>query len=129
MKKKIGLYILGIVGFVAICLVLYVTKIGCPIKFLTGISCPGCGLTRAGLAAIQFHFTEAFSYHPLFFLIPVIVLLVFFENYIKDKPIFNIFLIGCAVAFIAVYIIRLIDTTDDIVVVNVSEGLISRLLK
>lgn len=40
---------------------------GCPIKFITGISSPGCGMTRAVWAALSFRFYEAFYYHPLFF--------------------------------------------------------------
>ena len=52
-------------------LALYVAGIGCPIKFATGISCPGCGLTRAWLEALQLHFDRAVAYHPLFWLVPV----------------------------------------------------------
>lgn len=38
----------------------------CPAKLFFGIPCPGCGLTRAHLAALQLDFRAAFSYHPLF---------------------------------------------------------------
>ncbi|MGN0318130.1 MAG: DUF2752 domain-containing protein [Lachnospira sp.] len=129
MKKKILIYISLFAGFVALSILLYITDIGCPIKYLTGISCPGCGLTRAGLSALQLDFAAAFSYHPLFFLVPVILIMVFLDSYIKEKPLYNIFLILCAVAFIVVYIVRLIDTTDSIVVVNVSDGLFYRMLR
>ena len=45
--------------------------ISCPIKFVTGISCAGCGMTRAW-KVLLFHgdFRQAFYYHPLF-LLPV----------------------------------------------------------
>ena len=42
----------------------------CPFRFFFGISCPGCGMTRALLAALRLDFAAAFSYHPLFFLLP-----------------------------------------------------------
>lgn len=41
----------------------------CPIRWLFGIPCPGCGLTRACLSALQLDFPAAFTYHPLFWLI------------------------------------------------------------
>jgi hypothetical protein len=41
----------------------------CPTAGLLGIPCPGCGLGRATLAALQGHFREAFAWHPLFFLV------------------------------------------------------------
>ena len=47
---------------------------GCPFRFFFGISCPGCGMTRALLAALRLDFAAAFSYHPLFFLLPFFLL-------------------------------------------------------
>lgn len=40
---------------------------GCPFRFFFGISCPGCGMTRALLAALRLDFAAAFSYHPVVF--------------------------------------------------------------
>ncbi|MBM6917218.1 MULTISPECIES: DUF2752 domain-containing protein [Intestinimonas] len=40
---------------------------GCPLRRLTGISCPGCGLTRAWLSFLKGQWNLAISYH-LFFL-------------------------------------------------------------
>ena len=41
------------------------TGIGCPIRFSTGISCPGCGMSRAVLLLLSGHFQAAFQMHPL----------------------------------------------------------------
>lgn len=41
------------------------TGIGCPIRFFTGISCPGCGMSRAVLLMLSGHFQAAFRMHPL----------------------------------------------------------------
>lgn len=41
----------------------------CPIRTLFGVNCPGCGLTRAFLAALHLDFKRAFSLHPLFWLV------------------------------------------------------------
>ena len=40
--------------------------ITCPILFLTGISCAGCGMSRAWFCVLRMDFTGAFRYHPLF---------------------------------------------------------------
>ena len=51
---------------------------GCPIRHITGIPCPGCGMTRACLAALRLDFGEAFRMHPLWPLpLPLILLQVF----------------------------------------------------
>lgn len=43
----------------------------CPIQKVFRIRCPGCGMTRAILAAIKMNFQEAFQYHNLF---PIVIL-------------------------------------------------------
>jgi Protein of unknown function (DUF2752) len=44
----------------------------CPTAAVLGIPCPGCGLTRATLAAVQGHFAQALHFHPLvFFVTPI----------------------------------------------------------
>lgn len=83
-------------------IVFNIIGIGCPIKFFTGISCPGCGMTKAVLAAIRLNFHEAFYYHPLFFLTPLIMVLYFFEDYLK--PLYVKYLWGViSIAFLTVY--------------------------
>lgn len=37
----------------------------CVFRFWTGIPCPGCGMTRALVAAFQGQWRLSFSYHPL----------------------------------------------------------------
>jgi hypothetical protein len=52
----------------AIYLGMLLVDISCPIKLLTGISCPGCGMTRAWLHLLHGDLSGAFSYHPLFWI-------------------------------------------------------------
>lgn len=48
---------------------------GCPFHRLTGLDCPGCGLTRATYAGMQGRFAEAFRLNPLgVILLPVAAL-------------------------------------------------------
>lgn len=51
----------------------------CPIRSLTGVICPGCGMGRAWLAALRLDFGRAFHYHPLFWSVPVLALLVLYD--------------------------------------------------
>ncbi len=37
----------------------------CPLKLLTTLDCPTCGLGRGFIAAARGHWGEAFRYHPL----------------------------------------------------------------
>lgn len=96
---------------------------GCPFRYYFGISCPGCGMTRALLSAATLHFEQAFYYHPLFFLAPFLVLLLFFLDKIPMKKLMPILLLFGLVFFI-VYIKRLLDPTNDIVYIDLSQGLI-----
>lgn len=41
---------------------------GCPFRFLTGFTCPGCGTTRALHQILHGHFYAAFALNPLLLL-------------------------------------------------------------
>ena len=57
--------------------------ITCPIKFITGISCAGCGMSRAWMAFLQLDIAKAFAYHPLFWLVPIAVIVLLCKFTIK----------------------------------------------
>ncbi len=41
----------------------------CPLQTLSGLRCPGCGITRACLALARGEFAAAWSYHPFAYLL------------------------------------------------------------
>lgn len=57
-----------------------VMGVGCPIRFVTGIPCPGCGMTRAWLSLLSGNEAAAFAFHSLFLLAPVSVALALAES-------------------------------------------------
>lgn len=82
----------------------------CPFALITGLPCPGCGITRAIYCVIKLDFLSAFNYHPLVFILPFIVIICIFKDakYIKNiyqNKIFWIFLLGLVCI---TYILRLI---------------------
>ena len=100
--------------------------VGCPIKFLTGISCAGCGMTRAYFSLLRGDVGGAFSYHPLFMLPPAVVLFIIFKKKISAKLYYG-FLFTAIVLFLIIYMLRLFDGSDTVVVFEPENGVIFRL--
>lgn len=96
---------------------------GCPIRYILGISCPGCGMTRAWLAVLRLDFAAAFSYHPLFLLGPLAIMIIIFHPWIDFKK-WRWVGILLILLFIIVYLLRLFIFPDHIVNSNFTNGLI-----
>lgn len=107
----IGIY--GVMGMMGIT---------CPILFMTGISCAGCGMTRAWLSLFRLDVKAAFYYHPLFWLPALIMLLFLFE-----KRIFKQWYWLWAALFLLVYGIRMFFGEGEIVVFRPQEGFLYRM--
>lgn len=107
--------------------VLYRLGIGCPIKFITGISCPGCGMTRAWISALHLDFKSAFYYHPLFFSVPFMLILFVCKEKVNNK-ILKIFFILIVLAYVTIYAIRLYEG-GDIVVFKPYNNILFRLIR
>lgn len=76
LKKQLGYLFLSVI---LICFY------RCPVKLVFGIDCPGCGMTRAFLAALRFDYKAAFDYHPLFPIFGLETVYVFFRNLFPEK--------------------------------------------
>lgn len=126
-KEQIKKYLYLIISAGLLCLFLYLTNIGCPIKFITGISCPGCGMTRALFSLLRLDVKSAVYYHPLVFVMPIIVIIILLRNKL-GRRLFKIFTVFFIVLFIAVYICRMADAGNSIVQINVRNGLIGRIV-
>ena len=79
-----GLLVLLILGVLAYASALLFGW-NCPIKYLTGVPCPGCGLSRALAALLRLDFRTALRFHPMVFVLPPVVLYALFGK----KPLFG----------------------------------------
>ena len=105
-----------------------ITGEGCPIKCMTGISCPGCGMTRATFSALTLHFDRAFYYHPIWILPSAWVVLYLCRDRIP-KTLYKAFAWVTILLFGIVYVLRMIDGSEPIVVFEPQNGIYFRLVR
>lgn len=123
-KKK-----LPVIGCMALyVLIIWMIDKGCPIKMVTGISCPGCGITRAWNCLLHLDLDGAFFYHPLFWMAPFMGLAFLFEEKLPKKQL-KFFWWVVIILFLAVYVIRLCLIDQQVVSVDLANGLIGKLYK
>ena len=121
-----------VITSVAAVVVLYVILesfgVTCPIKYITGISCAGCGMSRAWISLLHFNIHDAFMYHPLFFLPPVVVIVMLLKSKINIK-IYKIIIFTIIIMFAIVYMCRLIWSGDDVVVFEPQNNILFRIIR
>jgi len=88
-----------------ICAFYYIFDMRCIIRILIGVPCPGCGMSRAIYSLFRGNIAEAFHFHPLFPLVPFILLAI--TDILDNKKTKKIIIIVISVLFFAVYIIRM----------------------
>ncbi len=115
------------VGFLLFVVLYILTKIFncslCPIKNLFGISCPGCGLTRAFICILKLDVVSAINYNilsiPLFLGICIYIIMLMFdvllntniirktERFLLKKYMYPIYVI---ILFLSMYINTLLHS-------------------
>lgn len=99
MKKrpdwKQKLLTLGILT--AAVLSMWLLRLPCIWKALLHIPCPGCGMTRAWVSLLELDFAAAFRYHPMFWSVPLVVILWLLDGKLFRRRFWNIGL--CVVIF------------------------------
>src|SRR5690625_1103272 len=126
MRKQANVFILFIFFVTIFYIILFALGFTCPIKALTGISCPGCGMTRAFISLLNLKPSLAFYYHPLFPLVIIFAIAFFFKEKIPErvKKYGIIFIISM---FFLIYFLRIMDVSNDIVVFRPKDSLIYKL--
>lgn len=80
MRKEppLGVRLLILAGCALVIFVRLLYDAPCPIRAVTGVICPSCGMSRAVLAALRLDFAAAFYYHPMFWAVPPVILMFLF---------------------------------------------------
>lgn len=80
----------------------------CPVKALTGLNCPGCGITRMFVALFHGNIYQAFRYNPLVFIeLPILVILILLYKFNKkSRKVVNVLFIILLVITIVYGILR-----------------------
>lgn len=125
--KQAGTFLLILLLYI---LVMNLTEIGCPIRWLTGIPCPGCGMTRALYALLRLDFSGAFYCHPMIYPLLVFVPWYFFGNTDtpRGKKTRNRLLTGIIILAFFVWIYRLFDE-DSLLCIDLSKSVVIKCLK
>lgn len=84
----------------------------CVIKNVSGIPCPSCGMTRSYLHVLHGEFGEAFYDHPLFFTVPIILVLAYLlsvnQHNKQVQRVLTIIMFVIIALFIILYVYRMI---------------------
>lgn len=87
-KRVIGFLLIILSVFLAYALFCNYTGFGIPCLFnlITGLKCPGCGITKMCLSLLRFDFKSAFNYNPaILILFPFFVLIFLRAMYVYIK--------------------------------------------
>ena len=119
-------YVIAFAAIVALVATMWVFNVPCPIKHVTGISCAGCGMSRAFVSAISLNFADAFRYHPLWVIVVPVSIALAILGAKEKKRAAGILVAAVVVVFLAIWIIRIVSG-DDIVRVDLADSAIARL--
>ncbi len=95
--------------------VFLILGVPCLVKFLTGISCPGCGMTRAYISLLSFDFTRAFYYHPLWPIVPVFIVCLFWvgDRHARFR---RGVLVATSALMLTVYVVRMFTGPAEVMI-------------
>lgn len=87
----------------------------CPLVLLTGLPCPGCGMTRAALLFLKGRWRQAFEMHPFFYVLLALAISVFLSRYVFGRAIPKMRWILCIllVSAILFYVYRMMRYFPD----------------
>ena len=85
-------------------------------------------MSRAWIALLHFNIHEAFMYHPLFFLPPVVGIVMLLKSKINIK-FYKIFMFTIASAFVIVYLYRMFIGDGNVVVFEPQNNIVFRIIR
>ena len=109
------------------CTISYLLHIPCPILWFTGISCPGCGITRALISVCKLDFVKAVYYNPSIFVVLVATPLLIISGIKGAKKTGKVILYTTALLMLLVYLYRMVVLHAPILSCDLRNGAIPRL--
>lgn len=108
-SKRIWLRLALLAGMAALVLAAVWLKMPCLLRMITGIPCPSCGMTRAWLACFRLELGAAFTYHPMFWGIPVLALAFLLDGFaFPGKKATSVIYLTTLLGFALTWLIRII---------------------
>ena len=111
LKEDLKKIIIPLCILIPYCIVTQIVfKTVCPFKIITGINCPGCGLTHSVIYFFMGKFDQSFQYNQSCLLWIISIVLFIVDRYIysfKRNIVFCSFIIS-ALATIIIYLIKII---------------------
>lgn len=87
MYKKIKEYLVLFIILIFFFILFFKKKLVCIFNQLTGLWCPGCGITRMIFAIFELDFYKAYRYNPLVFMLIILFILYIVYSLIKYRKI------------------------------------------
>ena len=115
MPKRMKEYLILILILIFFFLLFLSRNLTCIFYEITGLYCPGCGITRMFLALSRFEVSKAFRYNPLVFCLLIFSLLYVLYNLIRYKKIRKLnskIIIGLVIIVILFGILRNLPCFD-----------------
>ncbi len=76
-------------AYICLVLIAYRLSIPCVYRYFLGIPCPGCGMSRAYFSLLRLDFAAAFSFHPMFWSVPILYLYFLFDGHVFSNKFLN----------------------------------------
>ena len=92
--KKLKEKLISCAWILGVVLVMYIFRIPCLIKWIFGIECPGCGITRAYISLFRLDLKQAFAYNHMFWAVPICFLFYIFDGKLFKNKWVNVILEG-----------------------------------
>ena len=105
LKNKLLLTVL----YIGILLIFWAFDMPCIFKHFLGVECIGCGMSRAVWSVLRLDFKSAFSYHPMFWSVPLLYLYLLYDGRLIGKKYLDMaVLILIALGFVLNWIIKIV---------------------
>lgn len=95
--------------YLSILILFWHLEIPCLFKHFLNIECIGCGMSRAIFCALKFDFKSAFTYHPMFWTMPLLYIYFLFDGKVIGKKIPDrLVLIFISIGFLLNWMLKIV---------------------